>query len=82
MKSAQLDMTEFEMLYVSQNKIRAFEDTIKFAPHLFKLSKSVMITEPIVDFKSFLNSRIGRTTIEPTDIPSTTVTGESSAHLL
>lgn len=34
-------------LYFSQNKIQALEDCIQFVPHLFRLSKSIMVSEPL-----------------------------------
>ena len=40
--------------------MRAFEDCTQFAPHLFKLSKSIVVAEPIIDFHNFLNSRLGK----------------------
>jgi len=35
------------MLYFSQNKIHALEDCVQFVPHLFRLSKSIMVSEPL-----------------------------------
>ncbi len=35
-------------LYFSQNKVQALEDCIQFVPHLFRLSKSIMVSEPLV----------------------------------
>jgi len=60
MKNSKLNAVDFEMIYLSQNKVKAFEDCSRFAPHLFKLTKSVVVAEPIIDFKHFLQSRMGK----------------------
>jgi hypothetical protein len=60
MKNSKIKMDDLEMIYLSRNKVRAFEDCIQLAPHLFKLSKSVVVAEPIVDFTHFLSSRLGK----------------------
>lgn len=33
------------LLYYSQNKIAALEDCVHFVPHLFRLSKSIIVSE-------------------------------------
>jgi hypothetical protein len=60
MGNSKIKMDDLEMIYLSRNKVRAFEDCIQLAPHLFKLSKSVVVAEPIVDFTHFLSSRLGK----------------------
>ncbi|CDW75782.1 UNKNOWN [Stylonychia lemnae] len=43
---------ELPLLYLSENKIQALEDSITFFPGLFKLTKSIVITEPLTDFSN------------------------------
>jgi hypothetical protein len=40
---------ELRMIYVSANKVQAMEDTLAFFPSLYRLTKSVVVTEPIKD---------------------------------
>ena len=40
------------LLYISENKILALEDSITFFPALFRLTKSIIITEPLVEFSN------------------------------
>jgi len=47
---------ELQMLYFSPNKIAAFEDTITFFPSLFRLTKSIIMTEPLPDLGSLISS--------------------------
>ena len=35
------------MLYFSQNKVTSLEDCVQFVPHLFRLSKSIMVSEQL-----------------------------------
>lgn len=37
------------LLYMSENKILALEDAIQFCPSVFRLTKSVIVTEPLVE---------------------------------
>lgn len=45
--------------YLSSNKVKAFEDCIMFSPQLFRLQKSIVIAEPVIDFKTFLDLKKG-----------------------
>lgn len=38
------------LLYISDNKIMAIEDCITFFPQLFRLTKSVIVSEPIQEY--------------------------------
>eukprot|EP00347_Sterkiella_histriomuscorum_P005365 403356888 len=44
---------EMPMLYLSDNKILALEDSITFFPSLFRMTKSIVITEQLVDFNNY-----------------------------
>ena len=37
----------------------AFEDCIKFSESLFRLSKSIVVSEPVISFKDLLRQRPG-----------------------
>lgn len=37
---------EIKMVHVSQRKIEAMEDSVLFAPYLYRLQKSIIVTEP------------------------------------
>ena len=41
---------EAVLLYASDNKVKAMEDCIMFSPELFKLSKSIIVSEPAIPF--------------------------------
>lgn len=43
------------------SKIQAFEDCITFVPHLFRLSKSIIVAEPLTTFHNQLRGRMGAT---------------------
>ena len=45
--------------YISDAKIQAFEDCINFVPHLFRLTKSIIVSEPLTTFTNQLRSRLG-----------------------
>ena len=45
-------MHEMPLIYLSENKILAMEDCITFFPQLFRLTKSVVISEPILEILS------------------------------
>ena len=45
---------EIDLLYTSQNKITAFEDCIAFTPNLFRLTKSIVVSEPLWTFSERL----------------------------
>jgi len=59
MNTSLLPKEEIPMVYLSPNKVKAFEDCINFAPGLFRLSKSIVISEPIMSFMDHLQSRFG-----------------------
>lgn len=46
-------------IYSSTNKIQAFEDCITFIPHLFRLSKSIIVAEPLATFGKSIRDRMG-----------------------
>ena len=50
-----------KMIYNSNTKIQAFEDCITFMPQLFRLSKSILVSENITTFHDQM-SRFGGTT--------------------
>ena len=50
---------EIPLLYLSQNKVLAFEDCIQFTPQLFRLTKSIVVSEPLFSFKELLKQRLG-----------------------
>ena len=41
-----VDKDEMKVIHVSQRKIEAMEDSVLFAPYLYRLQKSVVVTEP------------------------------------
>jgi hypothetical protein len=45
-----LPNNEMPLLYISDNKILALEDCINFFPSMFKLVKSIVVSEPLNDF--------------------------------
>lgn len=49
-------------LYMSYTRVQAFEDCINFVPHLFRLTKSIIVSEPLTTFTNQLKSRLGRDT--------------------
>ena len=38
---------EIQLLYYSQNRIQALSDCVNFVPNLFKLCKSIVVSEPL-----------------------------------
>ena len=59
MKESTVPVEEIPLLYMSQNKILAFEDCIQFTPQLFRLTKSIVVSEPLISFKDLLKQRLG-----------------------
>ena len=53
-KDSSVPTDEISLLYMSQNKILAFEDCIQFTPQLFRLTKSIVVSEPLISFKELL----------------------------
>lgn len=51
---------EIPLLYTSQNKLTAFEDCIAFCPNLFRLTKSIVVSEPLWTFNEMLQQQSGR----------------------
>ena len=49
---------EVALLYASDNKVKAMEDCITFAPELFRLSKSIVVSEPVVPFLDFIRGNL------------------------
>ena len=47
------------MIYTSTNKIYGIEDCITFCPQLFKINKSIIISEPLISFNKFLADKSG-----------------------
>ena len=43
---------EMPLLYTSANKIIAFEDALTFFPSLFRLTKSIVVTEQLMQFST------------------------------
>jgi hypothetical protein len=50
---------ELKFIYLSDNKVRAMEDCTTFSPHIFKLTKSYIVTEPVTSFQDFIQQRSG-----------------------
>ena len=50
LRSSQISSDEAALLYASDNKVKAMEDCIQFSPELFRLSKSIIVSEPIIPF--------------------------------
>ena len=59
MKQSTIPADEIPLLYLSQNKVLAFEDCIQFTPQLFRLTKSIVVSEPLFSFKELLRQRMG-----------------------
>ena len=38
------------LLYISDNKMLALEDSLTFFPQLFRLTKSIIMSEPVPDY--------------------------------
>ena len=64
MKESSVPEDEIPLLYLSQNKILAFEDCIQFTPELFRLTKSIVVSEPLISFKELLRQRLGSSAYE------------------
>lgn len=71
------------MLYFSQNKVHALEDCVQFVPHIFRLSKSIMVSEPLEPFFAGLSKNtFGRQTYLSRLVDSTDLGGELEAKTL
>jgi len=57
LKSSQLTQNEAALLYTSENKVKAMEDCIEFSPELFRVSKSIVVSEPLVPFNQLIQMR-------------------------
>ena len=55
LEASHINKKELKFLYLSDNKVRSMEDCTTFAPHLFRLTKSYIITEPLSSFEDFLH---------------------------
>jgi hypothetical protein len=42
--------SSIKLAYASTDTVQAFEDTVLFAPQLYKLMKATIMTEPISNF--------------------------------
>lgn len=60
LRSSQVSSSEAVLLYTSENKIKAMEDCIHFSPDLFRISKSVVVSEPIIPFIDQVKIRMAR----------------------
>ena len=49
---------EAVLLYASENKVKAMEDCIQFAPELFRISKSIVVSEPCIPFFQMMEMRL------------------------
>ena len=56
LKGSQVSDEEAVLLYASDNKVKALEDCIMFSPELFRISKSIIVSEPIVPFTDLISS--------------------------
>lgn len=54
------NMQGTRLLYHSQEKIHALEDCVQFVPHLFRLSKSIMVAEPVNQIGEIVKSGFTR----------------------
>ena len=45
--AAKINEDQIPLIYISENKIKAFEDCINFCPQLFRLTKSIVVSEPL-----------------------------------
>jgi len=45
------------LLYFSQNKIQSLEDCVQFVPRLFRLTKSIMVSEPLSSYTNGVRDR-------------------------
>ena len=59
LKDSLIPDNEIQLLYLSQNKVLAFEDCIQFTPQLFRLTKSIVVSEPLFSYKELLKQRMG-----------------------
>lgn len=57
MNESGLSPEEIPLIYVSASKTHAIEDCITFAPTIFKLNRSIVISEPASKFIKFLGDR-------------------------
>ena len=46
------------LLYCSDNKVKAMEDSIQFSPELFRVQKSIIVSEPIVTFQEMIKMQL------------------------
>ena len=46
------------LLYCSNNKVKAMEDSIQFSPELFRVQKSIIVSEPIVTFQEMIKMQL------------------------
>ena len=58
LKGSQVSDEEAVLLYASDNKVKALEDCIMFSPELFRISKSIIVSEPIVPFTDLISSQL------------------------
>lgn len=63
---------EMPMLYLSDNKILALEDSITFFPSMFRLTKSIVVSEQLAEFNNFQGdvSNFAEVQLKQTDINS------------
>ena len=57
LKSSSVGPDEAMLLYASENKVKAMEDCIEFSPELFRVQKSVIVSEPIIPFPELLRMK-------------------------
>ena len=57
LEASSIDTNEATLLYTSENKIKAMEDCIEFSPELFRVQKSIVVSEPLVPFAELLRMR-------------------------
>ena len=58
LQQSQLRSDEAELLYASDNKVKAMEDCIQFSPELFRVQKSIVVAEPIVSFTEVIKHQL------------------------
>lgn len=58
LKHSPVSTDEAVLLYNSDNKVKAMEDCIQFSPELFRVQKSIIVSEPIVPFQDMIKMKL------------------------
>ena len=58
LQQSPIGMQEAMLLYASENKIKAMEDCIEFSGKLFRVQKSIIVSEPLIPFPELLRMKV------------------------